>query len=206
MSLLACPEANESGERVQERGCQCASRAAPLLEEPGSNAGGWSAAASVRHVTNEQPGTSSSDQLAQELGRIVVRAVWVDEVCADLAVEFQRASGAVDRTKVTGESGRPLGSALREAGAAVWADEYDELYMRRNDVIHGRWTAGPGYRQVVRPVRRGGYAGAFTVKSWDASWLDQLARDLDNFFERARTALFERRGIPMWLAAGRPYD
>ncbi len=42
-----------------------------------------------------------ADLLALELGRIVMRAVWVDEVCADLAVEYQRAAGTVDRTKLT---------------------------------------------------------------------------------------------------------
>ncbi|OJV22871.1 MAG: hypothetical protein BGO26_00025 [Actinobacteria bacterium 69-20] len=144
--------------------------------------------------------------LALELGRIVVRAVWVDEVCAALAVEYQRASGPVDRTKVTGESGQPLGRALREAGAAAWADEYDALYLRRNDVVHGLWSADADHRQMVRPTRGGAFAGAFTVRTWDANWLELLARDLDNFFDRARAEWFRRLGIPDRLTHGRPYE
>jgi hypothetical protein len=65
-----------------------------------------------------------ADVLALELGRIVVRAVWVDEICADLAAEYQRAVGEVDRSKLSGESGTRLADALRKAGAAQWADEY----------------------------------------------------------------------------------
>lgn len=41
-----------------------------------------------------------ADVLALELGQIVVRAVWVDEICADLAAEYQRAVGEVDRSRL----------------------------------------------------------------------------------------------------------
>jgi hypothetical protein len=136
-----------------------------------------------------------ADVLALELGRIVMWAVWTDEVCADLAVEYQRAAGTVDRSKVMGESGNRLAVALRQAGADAWADEYLALYSRRNDVVHGLWSADANHRNVVRPVRGGAHAGAFTVSSWDASWLDQLARDLERFFGRARAQLFALAGI-----------
>lgn len=136
-----------------------------------------------------------ADLLALELGRILMRAVWVDEVCADLAVEYQRAAGKVDRTKVTGESGKPLAAALRQAGAASLADDYMALYLRRNDVVHGRWSAGATHRQVVRSIRGGAYAGAFTVNTWDGHWLEQLACDLEDLFERARAELLARSGI-----------
>ncbi len=145
------------------------------------------------------------DVLALEVGRIVVRAVWVDEVCADLAVEFQRTAGAVDRAAVNGESGEQLAAALRRAGAETWASEYAALYRRRNDVVHGRWSAGTDHRQVVRPIRGGAHAGAFTVTTWDRDFLQQLAHDLDDLFDRARRELFTRRGIPQLLTPDRPY-
>lgn len=161
---------------------------------------------SVPRVQTQDPRAARADALALDLGRIVIRAVWVDEVCADLAVEYQRAAGQVDRAKVTGESGKPLGAALRAAGAVEWAEEYDALYLRRNDVIHGLWSADVHHRQMVRPTRGGNNAGAFMVKTWDAGWLELLARDLDDFFDRARVELFSRRGILDWLTPARPYD
>lgn len=136
-----------------------------------------------------------ADLLALEIGRIVIRAVWVDEVCADLAVEYQRAAGKVDRTKVAGESGKPLAVALRQAGADSLADDYMVLYLRRNEVVHGRWSADMNRRQVVRSLRHGSHAGAFTVNTWDDRWLERLARDLEDLFERARAELFRRSGI-----------
>ncbi|WP_291756933.1 hypothetical protein [Cellulomonas sp. 73-92] len=157
-------------------------------------------------VVSEPAQQAEADVLALEIGRIVVRAVWVDEVCADLAVEFQRAIGAVDRTAVTGQSGATLATALRRAGAATWASEYAALYRRRNEVIHGRWSADADHRQVVRPVQGGAHAGAFAVTTWDRDFLQQLARDLDDLFVRARLELFTRRDIVHWLTPDRPYQ
>lgn len=147
-----------------------------------------------------------ADLLALELGRIVMRAVWVDEVCADLAVEYQRAAGTVDRTKLTGESGKPLAAALRRAGADSLADDYMALYRRRNDAVHGRWSADANHRQVVRSLRGGAYAGAFTVDIWDGQLLEQLACDLEGLFERARAELFARSGIAERLDPIEPRD
>lgn len=146
-----------------------------------------------------------ADVLALELGRIVVRAVWVDEICADLAAEYQRAVGEVDRSRLSGESGTRLADALRKAGAAQWADEYLALHSRRNDVVHGLWSADTNHRQMVRTSRGGSYAGAFTVRTWDGDWLKRLAHDLEDFFERARAELFARVGMPEDLS-GLPRD
>lgn len=134
------------------------------------------------------------DGLALELGRVVLWAVWVDEVCADLAIEYQRSAGQVDRSTVMGESGRRLAAALRQAGAGHWADEYEALYVRRNDVVHGLWAAGTDHRTVIRPTRGGAYAGAFKVNNWDSDWLARVARDLEDFFGRARSQLLALAG------------
>lgn len=137
----------------------------------------------------------SIGDLETELGRILVRAVWVDEVCADLAVELQRQTGSVDRSAVTGQSGTRLADALRKAGGDAWAREYAALYERRNGVVHGRWAPYQGDLLQVRAERGGTHAGAFTVTRWDPSHLERLAEDLAGFFDRARSELFRLAGI-----------
>ena len=146
------------------------------------------------------------DELALAVGRIVVTAAWVDEVCADLAVEFQRERGSVRRKYTAGASGRQLAGELRDSGAEAWAEEYRALFERRNAVVHGRWyqDGEDGQLQSHRSLLRATWAGAADVTRWDEASLVRLAADLEDFFVRARSELFNKTGISTWLDRRRP--
>ena len=139
------------------------------------------------------------EQIALAVGRIVMRAAWVDEACADLAVESQRARGEIHRELVGGSSGKPLAEQMRLAGAGQWADEYMALYERRNAVVHGRWYTDPqrtGGLQTYRTQRRKPWIAPAATTNWSAESLDAFVSDLEAFYQRVVDEVMDLAGIP----------
>jgi hypothetical protein len=136
------------------------------------------------------------DELATAVGRVVMQAAWVDEALSDLAFEFQRGPG-VDRSGVTGVSGKQLVDQLRVAGAAAWADEYSALNEKRNSVVHGRWSEAirPGYMLSVKTLRKTPGIGLLDATTWGPGELEGFHAVLQDFCQRIVKELFDKLGI-----------
>ncbi len=144
-----------------------------------------------------------TDRLALAIGRVVVRAVWVDEVSAELVAHYQQRTGGDRSDTARGLSGRQLTAALKKVGADDRAREYGSLYERRNAIVHGRWYLRDGETIVsVRTPPKAQNAGIVVTAEWTPAMLAALADELDAYFESTRAELLAGTGLEQHFQPG----